>query len=207
MPVPKGYKFVKIHRWTDKEKEYLKEICFGKSYREIIELMSKKFDYEFNETQIASALKRYGLTTGRTGCFEKGFTPWNKGTKGYSKPNKGSFEKGRIPNNYVPIGSERVDNKDGYTKVKIADPNVWELKHKYIYEKYHGKIEKGNVVIFLNGDKSNFNIDNLKSITRKQLLFLNRNNLIKDNAELTNVGINVADLMIKANEAKRSVKK
>ena len=206
MSALKGYKFVEIHRWTDEEKEYLKEICFGKSYREIIELMYSKFGYRFSKTQISSALKRYNLTTGRTGRFEKGFTPWNKGTKGYSKPNKGSFEKGHIPDNYVPIGSERVDNKDGYTKVKIADPNVWELKHKYIYEKHYGKIEKGNVVIFLDGDKSNFNIDNLKSITRKQLLFLNRNNLIKDNAELTNVGINVADLMIKVNEAKKECK-
>ena len=38
MPIPKGYKFDKIHKWTEEEKEYLKEICLGKSYIEIIEL-------------------------------------------------------------------------------------------------------------------------------------------------------------------------
>ena len=48
MPVPKGYKLVEIHKWTNEEKEYLKEICFGRSRKEIMDLMSKKFDYEFS---------------------------------------------------------------------------------------------------------------------------------------------------------------
>lgn len=208
MPVSKGYKLNKAHKWTEDEKQYLKEICPGKSYKEIIDLMYKRFDYKFNKTQISSALKRYGLTTGRTGCFEKGFTPWNKGIKGSMKPNKSSFKKGHIPDNYKPIGSERIDNKDGYTKVKVADPNVWELKHKVIYEKHYGKIKKkGNVVIFLDGNKSNFDINNLKCITRKQLLVMNRNGLIKEDAGLTNIGIDVANLMIKTNEAKKNINK
>ena len=29
--------------------------------------------------------------------FKKGFTPWNKGTKGIMKPNSTSFKKGQIP--------------------------------------------------------------------------------------------------------------
>ena len=207
MPIPKGYKFNKIHKWSEKEKRYLKEICFGRSYKEIIDLMSDRFNYEFSKTQIASALKRYDLTTGRTGCFEKGFTPWNKGIKGSMKPNKSSFKKGHIPDNYKPIGSERIDNKDGYTRVKVADPNIWELKHKVIYEKHHGKVEEGSVVIFLDGDRSNFNINNLKCVTRNQLLVMNRNKLIKQNAELTSIGIDVTNLIIKTREVKRRSKK
>ena len=203
MPVPKGYKFNKVHKWTEEEKKYLKEICLGRSYREIIDLMNDRFNYEFSQTQISSALKRYGLTTGRTGCFEKGLIPWNKGVKGSMKPNKSSFQKGHIPNNHKPIGSERIDNKDGYTKVKIAEPNIWELKHKVIYEKYHGKVEEGSVVIFLDGNKKNFNIDNLRCVTRSQLLVMNRNNLIKENAELTSIGIDVANLIIKTREVKK----
>ena len=206
MPVPKGYKFDKIHKWTEEEKSYLKDICFGRSYQEIIGLMSERFDYEFSKTQISSALKRYNLTTGRTGHFEKGFAPWNKGIKGSMKPNKTSFKKGNIPDNHKPIGTERIDNKDGYTKVKVADPDIWEFKHKFIYEKHHGKVEKGSVVIFLDGNKKNFDINNLKCITKRQLLTLNVNNLITEDIELTKMGIEVANLIIKTSEAKKKIK-
>ena len=46
MPVLKGYKFNEIHKWTEEEKQYLKEICLGKSYKEIMDLMSNRFDYK-----------------------------------------------------------------------------------------------------------------------------------------------------------------
>jgi hypothetical protein len=36
---------------------------------------------------------------GNSGSFKKGFTPFNKGTKGLMKPNKTSFKKGIIPHN------------------------------------------------------------------------------------------------------------
>ena len=34
-------------KWSDEEKEYLKEITPGHHYAEIVELMNKKFDREF----------------------------------------------------------------------------------------------------------------------------------------------------------------
>lgn len=64
-----------------------------------------------------------------------------------------------------PIGSTSLDN--GYIYVKIAQPDVWELKHRLIYEKFH-KIKKDEVVIFLDGNKRNFDIDNLKAVTRSE---------------------------------------
>ena len=184
MPVPKGYKFNKIHKWSNDEREYLKEICHDRSYKEIAISMSDKFNYEFTSQNIKSAVQRYGLSTGRNGYFKKG----------------------HISESRKPIGSERKVNKDGYILVKVAEPNKWELKHKAIYEKHYGKIKKGNVVIFLDGNKSNFDINNLKCITRKQLLVMNRNNLIKEDAELTDTGIGVANLIIKTNEMKKNTK-
>ena len=38
------------------------------------------------------------LNSGKT-HFKKGFTPWNKGTKGLVKPNSGSFKKGQVSPN------------------------------------------------------------------------------------------------------------
>lgn len=201
MGVPKGYKFKEIHRWSNEEKEYLKEIALGKSYKEITSLMKDKFNYDFKASQIQSAIKRYGLTTGRTGYFKKGSDPWNKGIKGLTGPNKTSFKKGRMPQNHKPIGSERIDNREGYTKVKIGE-SKWELKHKVIYEKHYGKVEDGYTVIFLDGDNTNFDIDNLCKVSRHQLLLLNQHKLIYNNKELTKAGIEVANLIIKTRQLK-----
>ena len=66
-----------------------------------------------------------------------------------------------------------------------------------IYEKHHGKVPKGSAVIFLDGDKRNFDIDNLYLVTRSQLAMLNKNSLIQKDAELTKTAINVVDLMKK----------
>lgn len=45
-------------------------------------------------------------------------------------------------------------------------------------------------------------IDNLILVSRKQLLILNNNNLIKNDVELTKTGIIIADIYSKINERK-----
>ena len=194
------------HKWSDEEKDYLKEITSGRHYKEIVELMNAKFEYEFNLGQIKGAIARYKLNTGFTGYFPKGNIPFNKGTKGIMKANKTSFKKGRKPRNYKPVGTERI-TEDGYTEIKVKDPNVWKLKHRIIYEEHYGEIPKGYVVMFLDRDKSNFDINNLILISRNQLKTLNQNDLIKDDPELTKSGIILADLLIKINEKDKEIKK
>ena len=70
-----------IHRWSDEEKEYLKEITPGRHHKEITDLMNEKFEYKFEVKQIKNAIKRYGYNTGFNGQFKKGHKTWNKGTK------------------------------------------------------------------------------------------------------------------------------
>ena len=194
------------HKWSDEEKDYLREITSGRHYKEIVELMNAKFEYEFNLGQIKGAIARYKLNTGFTGYFPKGNIPFNKGTKGIMKANKTSYKKGNIPQSYKPVGTERI-TKDGYTEIKVKDPNVWKLKQRLIYEEHYGEIPKGYVVMFLDRDKSNFDINNLILISRNQLRTLNQNDLIKDDPELTKSGIILADLLIKINEKDKEIKK
>ena len=186
----------KMHIWTNEEKIYMAEITPGNSHKDILRLMCEKFNYDFTITQITAAIKRYKLNTGRTGRYEKGRIPYNKGTKGIMKPNKTSFKKGDIPANHREVGSERI-NVYGYTEVKVAEPNKWKLKHRVIYEEHYGKIPKNHNVIFADGNKLNLDINNLVLVNKDQLLVLNKNELIKDNADLTKAGVNVANLMIK----------
>ena len=201
-----GVKSSTFHIWSSEEKDYLREITPGRHYKEIVELMNAKFEYEFNLGQIKGAIARYKLNTGFTGYFPKGNIPFNKGTKGIMKANKTSYKKGNIPQSYKPVGTERI-TKDGYTEIKVKDPNVWKLKHRIIYEEHYGEIPKGYVVMFLDRDKSNFDINNLILISRNQLRSLNQNDLIKDDPELTKSGIILADLLIKINEKDKEIKK
>ena len=185
------------HIWSDEEKQYLAEITPGRGYKEIQSMMSCKFGFDYTRHQIKGAITRNKLNTGRTGRFEKGRATWNKGTKGLTKANVTSFKKGQKPHNYKPLGSERI-TKDGYCEIKVSDTGRrWRPKHVLIYEKHHGKVPKGSVVIFLDGDKRNFDIDNLHLVTRNQLAMLNKNSLIQKDAELTKTAINVVDLMKK----------
>ena len=189
------------HRWTDEEKEYLASIVKGKTYKELLSLMNEKFDYEFSSQQIESALRRYNLKTGNTGQFKKYQEPWNKGLKGYMGANKTSFKKGTIPPNYKPIGTERFA-KDGYIEVKVKNPNVWELKHRYIYKKHHGEIPNGYNVIFADKNISNFDIDNLILVSKAEMLILNKNKLIFEDKDFTKVGVNIAKILDKTSNLK-----
>lgn len=184
------------HKWTDEEKEYLASIVKGSTYKEITEKMNDKFEYNFSIEQIIGAMTRYKLTTGTGGYFKKGSTPWNKGLKGYMGANKTSFKKGTIPPNQVPIGTESI-TKHGYIKVKVGEPNKWELKQRYVYEQHYGEIPKDYNVIFADRNIQNFDINNLVLVSKAEMLILNNNKLIFEDKELTKVGVNIAKVIDK----------
>ena len=201
MARPKGTKNKTFHWWSDEEKEYLKEIRKGRTYKEIVNVMSEKFNIEYTETQIGAALKRYNLTTGIDRKFKKGIHPWNKGRKGYMGANETSFKPGDVPYNWRPVGSERV-GVDGYTEVKTEN-GKWKLKHRLKYKEYYGSIPKGYVVVFANGDKSDFSKENLIAISRNKLKTMNKYKLIKNDIEGTKTGTIIADIIIKTQELRK----
>ena len=197
-----GVKGVKHHRWTEEEKNYLKEITPGRHYDEILELMNNKFETQFTKNQLMAAAKRYGVTTGFDGRYQPGNVPLNKGTKGLTGANRTSFKKGQQAPRYRPIGSERI-SRDGYTEIKVAEPDKWKLKHRLIWEEANGPVPKGYALIFGDGDKRNIKLDNLLLVSRAQLARLNQNHLIQNDIELTRTAINVVDLIVKISKTKK----
>lgn len=106
-----------------------------------------------------------GIVIGYNTFFKPGHIPANKGKKmtaeQYAKAAPTMFKKGNASHNKLPIGYEVID-RDGYHKIKIADPNVWAFKHRLIYEQhYNVTIPKGHKCIFIDGNKNNFDISNL----------------------------------------------
>lgn len=176
--------------------------------QELADLFNQKFNTNITSRMIKSYKANNKLNSGLTGKFRKGQTPHNKGKKMpkevYEKVKHTMFAKGNVPPNHRPVGSERI-SKDGYIEVKVAEPNKWRLKQRVVYEEAKGKIPEGCTIIFLDGNKQNCNIDNLRCITWSELLYLNCNGLNNSN-EITETGILMARLDITKNKKKQELK-
>ena len=106
----------------------------------------------------------------------------------------------------VPIGTERkAKNHD--IQIKIAEPNKWIYKKRYLYEKYNGvKLTKNDIIIHLDNNKNNFNKDNLYKINKKEHLYMLNYELQSSNPQATLVGISSSKLMVKSKERKDKLK-
>lgn len=189
-------------------KQFILDNYKGRYNQELADLFNQKFNTNITSRMIKSYKANNKLNSGLTGKFRKGQTPHNKGKKMpkevYEKVKHTMFAKGNVPPNHRPVGSERI-SKDGYIEVKVAEPNKWRLKQRVVYEEAKGKIPEGCPIIFLDGNKRNFDIDNLKCITRSELLYLNCNGLNNSN-EITETGILMARLDSAKNKKKQELK-
>ena len=93
----------------------------------------------------------------------------------------------------VPMGSEHID-KQGYTLVKVSDDKNgrsknWKLKQIIIWEEVHGPIPDGYSVMFLDGDKTNFDINNLVCVPTGVLATLNKKKWRSSEKEVTRAGV------------------
>lgn len=196
-------------QYTLEQLSYLQELSKkGLSNAEITQRFNEKFGTSRTEIAIQQQRLKYGFPIPPGGQFTKGHKPWNAGKKGwYAEDSKRTwFKKGNKPQTWVPVGSESED-KDGYVKVKIANPNKWAYKQRLVWERHHNrKIPPGHAVIFGDGNRRNFDPENLILVSRAQLARMNQSGLIKNNAALTKTGAVVADLLNKIGERKRKGK-
>lgn len=195
-------------KYTDEMKQFILDNYKGRYNQELADLFNQKFNTNITSRMIKSYKANNKLNSGLTGKFRKGQTPHNKGKKMpkevYEKVKHTMFANGNVPPNHRPVGSERI-SKDGYIEVKVAEPNKWRLKQRVVYEEAKGKIPEGCTIIFLDGNKRNFDIDNLRCITRSELLYLNCNGLNNSN-EITETGILMARLDRAKNKKKQELK-
>lgn len=180
--------------------EFMKTNAKGLYNNELKELVNKTFGTNYSILQIENVKHRHHISSGITGYFEKGHIPQNKGKKMsaevYEKCAGTMFKKGNIPQNYRPVGSERI-SKDGYLQIKVAEPDKWQQKNVYIYEQYHNvKVPKGHKVIFLDGDIRNFDVNNLALVSNNEMCRLNQNHRVSKCADITKTNITLTKLEI-----------
>ena len=70
------------HQYTVEEQKFMKEYVPGHSYKEIQKAFTEKFGWEISLGQVNAYIGNHHISTGRTGRFQKGQEPPNKGKKG-----------------------------------------------------------------------------------------------------------------------------
>lgn len=196
-------------KYTAEMIDFLKSFKGEKTLKELAKILKEKYGVEtISINYFSKCLRRvnvdYKYEKCNAGCFKRSFPAWNKGVKTGVKPRKYD-DNGDVIWLEKPIGSERVDKK-GYTLVKTKVPNTWEYKQRVIWKEIHGEIPNKHIIIFADGNKSNFDINNLICVSRNELRQLNLHRLKKDDAELTKTGLNIAKIMIKLAELRKEKK-
>ena len=94
-----------------------------------------------------------------------------------------------------PLYSEQI--KKGYVKIKVAQPNVWMMKSKWVYQETHpgeDLTERSNY-IFLDGNNRNFDPKNIERVPLYLMgIFANEGGCIKGQPELTKLNVLKAKL-------------
>lgn len=140
---------------------------------------------------VKNRVNKLGLQKGHnTGCFLPGQQPWNKGTHYVAggKSAQTRFKKGNRPHTWNPIGHTRIRN-DGYMERKTADSGCtrrdYVLIHHLVWRMHGGTIPRGHALVFRDGDRRNFDINNLELVTRTELMRRNTiHNYPKEIAQL-----------------------
>ena len=202
-----------VRRYTPKEISFIKRHVAGRSYIELTNLFNMQhFGEPITPSKMVGFLKNHALKRGTDGRFKPGVPPYNAGRKGLYIPgsNKGWFKKGHKLCVKFAIGDERI--VDGYVQVKVSNRKDkpwkrWKSKHVVLWEKANGKVPKGYVVNFADGNNRNFTPDNLLLISRKENAVMNRWGLRSQNAGLTKTGKIIADVKMAIVKRKRKLKR
>lgn len=185
----------KRHNYTEEEVEWLKENVYGVRHEELAKRFNERFGTNVNRYNIRNMLTRRGIKNGlnqsdltkemKQFVFDnyKGISnqeladklnekfgtnfnarkfmdfKWANGLKsGYQYKPWMDWEKEHL--------GETL-RKDGYTYIKIH--KTWYPKQRYVYEQHYGELKKGDVILFKDGDKENFDIDNLIKVNKNIL--------------------------------------
>lgn len=187
--------------YTPEEKEFLRNYIPGHHHAETAAAFTERFR-KITRRQVKSFSANNKVFTGFRGA--EGLSAWNKGMKYQpgGRARETQFKPGHMPKQWRPVGSERID-RDGYTSVKTAEPRTWTLKHRLIYEREHGPIGKNEIVIFLDGDRQNFDLDNLAKVSRRLHSRINQLRLQYYDRESFEAAKTLAELSLQMGKVKR----
>ena len=182
--------------WPDESVNFIRAWCPFFLDRELAAILSADLDEYIDRRALNTWRLRHGIKTGRTGYFHTKENPgsfkWEKGKCGKGCE-KGWFKKGHIPHNTLEVGA-KVKDRDGYWKIKVAQPDKWEYIHRLIWENAYGKLDRQTPVIFLNQNKDDLRLENLAVVDRADLCTVNKWIKFSEDAEFNKTVLELAKL-------------
>ena len=176
-----------IHKFTKQQLSFLEENYSKYDRKTLTELFNEQFGLNLNVSNIISACLKRSWKAPSDGIYRKGRISWCKGIRGeeYKKHfSKEALEKmkqrGLTCKRKYNVGDVFYSSsKEAYVIVVSDERNVKFEKRimyysRYLYEKFHNvKLKDNEKIIFLDGDSSNFNIENLKCVDSRILCGIN----------------------------------
>lgn len=161
---------------TDEQKLFIEEYYPHHSVKDTVRAFNEKFSTDKKRYTMLNYARRHGLVVDEEIVTKSKRYPHRKG---------GDSEKAERE-----IGDVRFDGRYWLVKTESG----WKPCHRAVWEKHHGKVKKGHAVIFLDGDESNYSIDNLEEVPMSYLGMLELNGLRSKHPILTEAGILWCDL-------------
>jgi len=149
---------------------------------ELIDLVNERFGISFTNKQIRTCKSMYNIT-------------------GMKRRNR----------HRLPLFSE-CKNDRGYICIKLADTGkhhkAWRKKHIWLWEQANGKVPKNHCIIFLDGDKSNFDLSNLYCLSKRALGYMRLHGYsFSSDPNITKTTIGIIELALKIHERRIELKK
>lgn len=177
-------------KWQDEHIKFLKENANDNTLECLTQYFNDRFETNRTKASLKSKMYKSGIKLNN---------------------NTGRFKKGENTYNTHKIGHKSVDN-DGYVIIKHSNSNKghsknWKLYHHYLWEQEHGKIPENHVIIFLNGNKRDFRMENLFCVEWKTWLKVINNDMRFDDPELVKSAIHLCRLMLKQKKIEKRIRK
>ena len=156
--------------------EFLYKNASSHTIKELVQLIKEKFNIDIEKKKLAQY------------CIKM------KIQYKYENPKKSHS------NTPTKNGTIIIKTDGDYLKVKTGN-HKWEYLQRKIYENYYNvKLPEDVYVVFLDQNKRNFDIKNLKAITRRSSAIMSKDGLFSIEPRLTKLGHLNSKLKIKTKE-------
>ena len=158
------------HEWTAEQTEWIKQNYGTMLLKDLVEAFNKHFN-----TNVELLALRWHAT--KNGFLQTDIDKQRANTRRLVMKKNMGQEREYNGDIYVKVGDWRQDEQK-------EKGRTWQLKSRVVWEREHGKIPNGYNVKFIDGNKRNFDINNLMLVKQSVMLRINQSHSMTDNADL-----------------------
>lgn len=155
---------------TEEQKAFIEDVYPKHSVKETTKMFNERFGTSRTKATMRNYAQRHGLKVDeRVATQSKLAAVRAEGSKRAERK----------------IGDVRFDGR--YWVIKTEEG--WKTANRAVWGEHYGKVQEGCAVIHLDGDPSNYSIENLMEVPIRHLGLLDVNGLRSENAEITKTGV------------------